>query len=304
MTLHDSEHGYYARLSSIGARADFSTTPTLSPILGRAVAGWLRQRGTRDLIEIGAGNGALARAIRSALSWRERRRLRYHIVESSTSLRAAQQQDLGRWPSWHESLPEALAATSGQADLVSNELLDAFPVRVFRREEDGWSELHLVPGDRALRESFLPAPELPDSSLFDPHQDWLPGQRLEVHQSVHHWMQDWVPGWTAGEMLTIDYGGSPAELYRRRPAGTLRAYQHHELRTGPDLLAHPGRQDLTADVNFDDLVRWGEALGLTTLSRSTQREFLLPYTAGNDRDHFLTDPHGAGEAFKVLLQAR
>ena len=67
----------------------------------------------------------------------------------------------------------------------------------------------------------------------------------------------------------------------------------------------PGHQDLTADVNFDDLVRWGEQLGLETVSLDTQAEFLDldPDTLGPE-DRFLTDPDGAGGAFKVLVQAK
>ncbi len=76
---------------------------------------------------------------------------------------------------------------------------------------------------------------------------------------------------------------------------------------GPDLYVLPGRKDLTADVNFDDLVHWGEQLGLQTVAFRTQRAFLLPHLDANKlsaTDHFLLDPQGAGSAFKVLVQRK
>jgi SAM-dependent MidA family methyltransferase len=63
-------------------------------------------------------------------------------------------------------------------------------------------------------------------------------------------------------MLTIDYGANSAEeIYDRRPGGTMRAYHRQQRIEGGGIYARFGRQDLTSDVNFADLVRWGEALG-------------------------------------------
>ena len=70
-----------------------------------------------------------------------------------------------------------------------------------------------------------------------------------------------------------------------------------------------GRQDVTADVNFTDLIAWGESLGWSTGKFATQREFLLEHAMGLEARassdatvSFLLDEHGAGTAFKVLVQ--
>jgi len=59
----------------------------------------------------------------------------------------------------------------------------------------------------------------------------------------------------------------------------------------PDAYQNPGKQDLTFDVHFPDLIKWGKKIGLETGSLITQAEFL-----GTD------DLNGAGGAFKVLHQ--
>ena len=66
LALHHPEEGYYSTtIENIGMRGDFSTTPTLSPILAKAIiARWKEacaRCGTRlPLLDIGAGSGALA----------------------------------------------------------------------------------------------------------------------------------------------------------------------------------------------------------------------------------------------------
>lgn len=303
LALHAPDHGYYAHsISSVGPTADFATTPTLSATLGRALAQWIRNHRARTVIEVGAGTGCLAQAIRRHLPLLNRTRLRYHIVESSPVLRTAQQDLLGARVTWHEDLPAALRATHGDALLLSNELVDAFPVRVFQATStpDSFLELSLRLTADHLTEVWTNATDLPDSSVFT--HSWQAGQRLEVHESYHHWWRDWRSHWNRGSLLTIDYGGSSSEIYHRHPTGTLRSYLFHQCGTGAAVYDHVGRQDLTADVNFDDLVRWGESLGLHTLSRQTQADFLRPHAQTTHPDHFLTDPHGAGAAFKVLIQ--
>jgi SAM-dependent MidA family methyltransferase len=302
LALYDPGHGYYAKhITTVGRHGDFSTTTTLSTALGRGIAAAIRKESPDHVLEIGAGTGALTKAVRRALPFLLRRRTRFHIVEHSPVLRSTQQQLLGRKASWHDSVTEALHATGGSAFIFSNELVDAFPPRVFQITPDGWQELFLTLNNGGLRESWQTAHALPDSTMFS--QNWPDGQRIEIHESYRSWLADWLPAWSGESLLTIDYGGSPLDIYRRRPAGSLRAYLRHQVLAGPAIYESPGRRDLTADVNFDDLCHWGESLGLRTVALTTQREFLRPHARPTAADRFLTDPDGAGTAFKVLRQS-
>lgn len=303
LALHDPQRGYYARrIKGVGAGGDFTTAPMISGLLAKGIAAWatraLSATRCRHLIEIGPGEGLLAAAVMKALPWHRRWRTRLHLVETSRPLRERQQALLGNRATWHDSLEAALEACEGKACLYSNELIDAFPVRRFRLETWGISELFLLPGE-VPREDWRPARDLPDSLQFA--HSHRPGQILEVHESVQRWLARWMPHWNAGAMLTIDYGSETAELYHRRPRGTLRAYLRQERLEGHAVYQHPGRQDITADVDFSDLAKWlGEASkGSATLTR--QRDFLMPFARpGDHADAALIDPDGAGNAFQIL----
>jgi len=271
IALHHPQDGYYARnIRGIGARGDFTTVPQSGPDLGRAIAGWLRaeaaKRGWRrfHIIECGPGSGLLAKAVMESFGWLEKRGISLHLVETSKPLRAEQERVLGRCrPSWHATIADALAACDGKALVYDNEFFDAFPCRVFHQEREGWTELHLRVTDGKLGEVFkLPSRPLPAAEALA--RTWPEGQRVEVFASVADWIKGTAPSWQAGAMLVIDYGGRTEEIYDRRPDGTLRAYRGHERLTGDAVFAMPGRQDITADVNFDDLAAWGQAVGWRT----------------------------------------
>ncbi len=304
--LHDPQRGYYARrIRGVGQRGDFTTAPMLSDTLASAIATWaaqaMQETGCRDLIEIGPGEGILAAAVFKHLPWRIRWRARLHLVETSAPLAEIQKAQFGRRARWHDSPADALAACNGRAIIFSNELVDAFPVRLYEKHSDGWREI-AVNFDAAgtATESLLSPAPLPPSSGFS--AAFSEGQRVEVHDSYRRWMNDWLPLWKAGRMLTIDYGAPAESLYQRRPRGTLRAYLFHQRLEGPAIYQNPGRQDITADVNFSNLVDWS-APWTTDVKLQSLAEFLVPVQDnGNTADVGLSDPHGAGGAFMVLDQ--
>ncbi len=131
--------------------------------------------------------------------------------------------------------------------------------------------------------------------------------------------------WTAaaralgqGRLLAIDYGFHAENPLRpERPHGTLRAFAHHH--GSDDLLAQPGEQDLTADVNFFALQQAGRAAGLDQATFVRQSAFFTQilsniYTqpdafAGWDQKRAaqfktLTHPEHLGQRFQVLTQYR
>jgi len=295
--LYHPDFGYYTtQIRGIGRRGDFSTWPVKDDILGRAIARWLSDR-TRHVIEVGAGQGQLAKAVLRASGFLRRWRTVYHIVEISPVLRECQQALLGTSVQWHEEIGSALRAAGGEADIFSNELVDAFPCRVFEKSDVGWQELCLrIENGKAhevLRDSSLPR-----SSAFASGAPL--GSRVEVHESYHEWLASWRPQWRRGRMLTIDYGPSQHEQARQHFRGTLRAYSHHQRLTGSDVYASFGHRDITADVNFSDLVQWGNDLGITTTRLAGLDAFLGDQLGENKipRDYF-----AALKEFRVLEQA-
>jgi SAM-dependent MidA family methyltransferase len=301
--LYHGEFGYYTtRIREFGRHGDFTTWPALNEGLGRAVAQWAlkhRPAGRWNLIEIGAGSGELAELVMRRIGWWNRPR--YHIVEVSPRLMQAQRKRLGSRAVWHGSVSEALAATGGTALIVSNELVDAFPCRVFKKTKNSWRELALRLDAGRVAEEWLMR-TLPESTAFS--HPWPEGQRVEVQESYRLWLSEWLPAWRAGNMLTIDYGDTCPALYFRRPGGTLRAYAHHQRLEGVGVYSGFGTRDLTADVNFSDLQK-EPAFSATRFA--TLAEFIAKYDPCARRDRtarVLYPPGGAGQAFKALIQTR
>jgi SAM-dependent MidA family methyltransferase len=299
--LFDPERGYYTRhIRTVGSRGDFSTSATLSPSLGGAAAAWLKSESRikpyiRHIIEIGAGDGSLMQAVRKSLGWWTRRKFTFHIVETSPVLREQQQKRLGSAVHWHNDIESALAHAQGHAFIYHNELLDAFPATLVQwdAQERHWLEVW-VP--ESLHPHDFEAAHF--SALR--HTSFKDGQRCEIHLSIRDWLRNWTPLWKSGAMLTIDYGDDFPQLYHRRPHGTLRAYLLHQRLTGADVYANPGRQDITADINFTDYAAWLAELGLAQVSRQTLADFLRLHDAPPQ----LVDPDGAGSAFKCLVHRR
>lgn len=305
--LHDPETGYYARrIRTVGARGDFATAATLFPAFGEAVARWLKDEarahaGIRHVIEVGAGDGSLMAGVRRASGLWRHLTWRWHIVESSPVLHATQRARLGKAVVWHERLEQALAATGGEALIYHNELLDAFPAHLLEKRHGVWQEVHVRPdGGESLAELGWPVSECADFSALD-HWQAREGQRVELHRSVRDWLRGWAPHWRRGSMLTVDYGAPFPELYRRRPRGTLRAYLLHQRLEGAEVYANPGRQDITADINFTDLSRWAAGLGWRESPLTTLGEFLARHLPAGRQPAALLDPDGAGGAFRCAV---
>ena len=323
VALYHERGGYYMGAEDIGGhRRDFATIPSLSPLLGLAIAKWAlalpgSKSGPVDLIEVGAGGGHLAKAILDGAGWWARRRIRYRIVEKSPGLQRAQQDLLtGRKVTWHSSVIEAVSVSRGPV-VLSNELVDAFPCRLMRYERGTWRELR-VPWPPASAQPFhshLPA-DLDPTMFSSLEPGNLPAgqipenQVIEIHPSYREWLQEWAGGVPGLNILTIDYGDTVRGLYEGRPKGSLRGYFSHQQLAGEAVLKAPGRVDLTSDVNFTDLAAWGTECGLHTVDLSDQAGFLnrwLPKKIRAARAPDLKaimDPDGAGGAFKVLWQVK
>ena len=72
---------------------------------------------------------------------------------------------------------------------------------------------------------------------------------------------------------------------------------------GVALYQDPGSADVTADVNFSDLLKWGVAAGLRNVALESQGDFLSRYSRGRSEvDARLADPAGVGGAFLCLQQ--
>jgi len=308
--LYHPEFGYYSSsVRRVGKSGDFSTSATLCPAFAEAIARWANAR-LRDefagaevaLIEVGAGGGDLAANLRAAQITLGLLTPDYYAVEPSPPLQEVLRERVeGLGVAICNTVPEALASCGGQALVFSNELVDAFPARQLVWQEGDWREIVVEARDGALAEAAIPFTDPVDAEAPAKPGD---GERIFIHPRYYRWMAENLAAWRTGAMLTIDYGS-------KQPAREARGYRAHDRKGADSLYAAPGQQDLTCDVNFRDLQRWGEGLGWTTAGLEPQFDFLerwLPHceqrAAQDEALQFLRNPMGAGGAFQVLEQQR
>lgn len=311
LALYEPGLGYYAGgRRKFGAMpsegSDFVTAPEMSPLFGRALARQLAQAmqasGCRDVIEFGAGSGALAAQLIAELDALGAGLVRYRIVELSAELRERQRERLAHWEGrvdWLDELPETIEAV-----VVGNEVLDAMPVQLIAFDGQSWRERGVV----SAGEGF--AFEDRDSMLRPPVETgFVPGTVTEIHPQGEAFTRTLARSLKRGAAFFIDYGFPEAEYYHpQRRGGTLMCHQGH-LADGDPLVA-VGDKDITAHVNFTGIALAGQDAGLVVLGYTSQANFLLncgiaDLLAGASLGeramaHRLLAEHEMGELFKVI----
>lgn len=334
--LYEPDLGYYERgRNAVGRRGDFYTSVSVGSLFGELLAFHLAERlttlpschaseGRLQIVEAGAHDARLTRDILTFL--RETRpefagRIAYWLVEPSANRQEWQRETLADWADdvrWFASLDE-LPPVNGI--ILSNELLDAFPVHRLGWDAGAhrWFEWGVGLGDGAFDWQRLPHPKVAVPDLPAELLALLPdGFTTEVCPTAEAWWRRAAARLATGWLLTADYGlEAPEYFLPQRAQGTLRAYAQH--RRSDDLLAEPGRQDLTAQVNFTAIQDAGAAAGLSTDFFGSQRRFLTGIFADTQRQgapfpawtsprvrqfQTLTHPEHLGRAFSVLVQAR
>ena len=311
LALYAPGTGYYSGpLRKLGlmpeSGSDFVTAPEMSPWFGRALARSvdqaLAQTQTREVWEFGAGSGALAQQMLSALGDHVSM---YHIVDLSGDLRQRQQAALAAHADrviWHDELPEQF-----QGVVVGNELLDAMPVHLLVRTAGIWHERGVVASgdpEQPWAWSDRPTPLRPPLEVEGDH-DYL----TEIHPQAEAFVRTLAQRLTRGAVFLIDYGFPEREYYHpQRHMGTLMCHQGHQ--SDPNPLLAVGAKDITAHVNFTGVAVAAQEAGMEVLGYTSQARFLinsglvdllegasLPERAMAQK---LLTEHEMGELFKVI----
>ena len=279
LALYAPGLGYYSAGSAkLGEAGDFVTAPELSPLFGRCVARQAAQiieQGINDVVELGAGSGALAVELLTALEAAGALPERYTIVDLSADLKDRQQTrlraaapHLADRVRWADALPGRL-----EAFVIANEVLDAVPAHVFETREDGIDELGVtVRADGAFDHAKRPA----EGELLAAARalDLPPGYRSEINLASRALVQTLAESVTRGALLFVDYGFPAAELYHpQRSTGTLMCHYRHRAHDDP--FALPGLQDITAHVDFTAVAEAAVAAGASVLGYTSQAQFLI-----------------------------
>ena len=311
LALYAPGWGYYTggrrkfgRMPQSGS--DFVTAPELSPHFGRALATQVAQAlvatGTTEVWEFGAGSGALAEQVLTALERRGVVLARYVIVELSGSLQARQQDRLAAFAGrvqWLHSLPEHI-----QGVVIGNEVLDAMPVKLLQRTASVWGERGVaLKGGQAVFED-RPTVLRPPLEVEGEH-DYL----TEIHPQAEGFVRTLADKLERGAAFFLDYGFPEHEYFHaQRHMGTLMCHHAHLADANP--LERVGEKDITAHVNFTGVALAGQDAGLQVLGYTSQARFLLNCGLLDGMEDAplservmmqkLVNEHEMGELFKVI----
>jgi SAM-dependent MidA family methyltransferase len=347
LALYHPTFGYYMRFQDktdaeqpagglgedrIGWSGDYYTSCDVSPVLANSVAKQIAQMDELldrpdpfTVIEMGAGKGVLARDVLTAcrtVSETLSKRLRYVIIERSPMMQASQQRLLAEWigeqgcMTWLGSVTE-LPTAHIEGVLISNELVDAFPVHRIRivdgEPREVWVDF--VDGRFCERLQACSTQELQDYVRRLAAHDVVlaEGACADINLLAVPWMKDVARVLRRGFVVTIDYGHLAHDLYGpERAKGTLLCYYHHMASDDP--YQRIGLQDMTTHVDFSMLAAVGEAEDLHVTGLTNQMSFLTslgvervleslePGSAEFQSVLQLLRPNGMGSTFKILIQ--
>ncbi len=331
--LYEPGLGYYsAGLEKLGPGGDFITAPELGELFGSCLARQIEAVCTSlqkpEILEIGAGSGALAATLLNRFSHSDRHSgMRYNILERSADLRQRQKHTLlERAPAMFDRVTwiDAPPVVNWQGVLLANEVVDALPVELFTKREGSLQQMFVKANDSGFDWHFAPpAHALEDmirKRLDDVLEELPEGYRSEINVSLHSWLSGLTETMTSGCALLIDYGYERRDYYHpSRSDGSLICHYRHRAVDAP--FRWPGLQDITAFVDFTALAEAGMECGLDCNGYTSQAMFLL----GNGLEHELailgsdlpeaqldlrnearrlTLPNAMGEKFKVMALTR
>jgi len=337
LCLYHPEYGYYnTERVKLGKHGDFYTSAHLGPVFARLLARHFEllwhELGTPsrfDLVELGPGDGWFAEVL---LPWIARRfpefssHLHYTAIEQSPVLRTRLKEKLAAFGSRAKfrlaELPPHFIGC-----IIANEFFDALPVHILVWRQGRWLERYVcLAGENLTWCEGKVSPRAigfarKGAALFG-SPDTEPRENLiaEICPGVGERTQPICTLLGRGEFLIVDYGYSNEDwLANRFPQGSALGYCQHQA--VEDLLANPGEQDLTAHVNFSQLIEIGERNGmrLTAAVPISQSRFLMELGEPDEFHDVFADcatdlewqqraqqlktlilPQGMGEAFRVL----
>ena len=328
--LYHPVYGYYSGSElHIGRKGDFVTSPhcheLFGALLARQIEEFIDLAGGKDfsIVEIGAGAGYLAKDILKSMDRKNpSESVNYIISEPLPGLRDIQKNTLNGYDervSWVRDIEE-IGHLNGC--IVSNELLDSFPVHVIEKRGNVFQEIYVDYNDnKGLFETTgdLSSDELAEyierTGIYFEER-----YRTEANLAMKEWIEKISSILICGFVMTVDYGYTAEEYFSvERNRGTLLSYMNQQV--NENFYEFPGCQDITSHVNFSDLHGWGTENGFQTIGYCPQWSFLAgldiedtfyeitggkfnPFSPETAAIKMLILPHGMGSSHKVMVQSK
>ena len=330
MALYHPKYGYYnSDKERVGRFGDYYTSPTVHGIFGELIAKQLEEmwrimgKETFTIVEMGANKGWLCCDIIQSIKKEYPvfyDNFHYIIVESNPYAKEKQRLLLesinimdGK-VSWHAYSEDGFSFDRIQGCFLSNEFVDALPVHRLKVKNKVLKERYVSYNNSGF---FEIDDEVSTDALkryFETYQIHVKeGQRCEVNLCAAEWIRKISEKLDKGFVMTIDYGDTNDGIYREdRSDGTLRCFYEHTV--NQDYYERPGEQDITAHVDFTNLMNAGKSAGLEVTGFTKQSHYLIALgilerlnNTNKDIETILKvknlfHPEGMGDVFKVLIQ--
>ena len=304
--LYDPEYGYY--MGGGKPEEDFRTAvdthPLFAAILARRLDRVWHKLGCPShfgVLELGSGRGSMAAAVHRVardLPWGCA--LRWTGVEIGT-LRRRDAQRACPQAKFVRDLSHVAARPAGV--VIANEYLDALPFRLGKRCATGWNELRVgsTGGDEF---EFMETNADPEASEYCTRWgEAIPdGGIVEVREGIDDLFGELAGQFERSVAIFIDYGGSAEQVHSLRlSSGTALAYR--AMQVSSNLLKNPGRQDLTAHVNFDAISESASHHGFSSRGLTTQAEYLIELGIGSYLPALSADPRIDRQRYEAEREA-
>ena len=275
LCLH-SDDGYYSNKNPIGKQSDFITAPEISQMFGEILGSYIVNywetniENHFNLIELGPGKATLINDILKVGDFNNKfiQLMNLILIEKNDKLMNLQKSLLGKQntykPTW---LNDFNIDNSFPSIIFSNEFFDCFPIQQFYKNEK-WTEKYI--GYNSLDDIFYFKNRIiEDSYLLNKLSKFNNYNVAEISLSREKYF-DKICKFikkNKGIILTIDYGY--LEPINHFSLQTL--YRHKKSH----LFDHPGDQDITAFVDFGELINIAIKNNLKIDTYCSQKDFLL-----------------------------
>jgi len=317
----NGNNGYYIKNEVIGKKNDFITAPEISQMFGEVLGTFLINfwneniNNEFNLIELGPGTGTLIIDILRTANINKNflNAINLTLIEKNETLKIKQKNNLSninfQRVNWIKELD--IKKNNRPSIIYSNEFFDCFPIRQFYKKNK-WYEKYIKYNEAKKIFNFI-SEEVKNADLLKNLEKFNHVKVAEISDSRKKYF-DLVCKYikkNSGICITIDYG------YKNLPNNfTLQTIYNHKK---THLFENLGNQDITAHVNFDELMNIAYKYQLKIELFCNQRDFLIGCGLNKRKEELqknqnektfkkleleyerLTNKSQMGEIFKVLV---
>ena len=318
LSLYKDKNSYYEKNKIFGVRGDYITSPYISSIFGEIISiyilNFFLNKGVSkfNILEIGAGEGLMAKDIINTLKKFEKINFKYSILEKSKNLKNLQKKKLKNFDvSWIHSLKNQ---NKKNLFIISNELLDAFPVKHLKKIKNIWYEKYVFYNKekKEINSKYLRSKKNYKNILNLCNKDIA---FIEYSPHIFKLLQEIsniIKYHSNNCFMTIDYG-----YYSNQYKNTLQGLKKHKK---VSVFHDPGNTDITYLVNFNLIKQILKKNELNSTLNMSQSKFLIntgillrleqaKKKLNSDKEKMklemavkrLIDPANMGGLFKVLI---